>query len=142
MKAGLIVTTPEGHSLSLRSLLTKCRGARKFRATLPSRDDVPGLSLTFAARRIKGGELLIVASNLSDRNPLNVYRRRWSIECLFGDTRTRGLTPKGTRLQIAAKLSLLLAMAALAITWTNKTASSRIGRGKLKRKTHGHYARS
>jgi hypothetical protein len=142
VKAGLIVNTPEGRSLSLRSLLAKCRGARKFRATLPSQGDVPALSLTFAAKRIKGGELLIVASNVPDQNTLNVYRRRWSIECLFGDAKTRGLNLEDTRLQIAAKLSLLLAIAALAIAWTNKTASSLIGRGKLKRKTHGHYAKS
>jgi len=45
-------------------------------------------------------------------------------------------------LQIAAKLSLLLAIVALAIAWTNKTASVLIGKGKVPRKSHGHYAKS
>ena len=142
VKAGLLVGTEDGHSLSLRSLLTKCRGARKFRATLPRQGDAAALTLTFAAKRIRGGELLIVASNVTDRNILNAYRRRWSIECLFGDTKTRGLNLEDTRLQIAEKLNLLLAIVALAIAWTNKTASRLIGGGKLKRKNHGHYAKS
>jgi hypothetical protein len=142
VKAGLQVETGDGRSLSLRSLLAKCRGARKFRATFPAQGDVAALTLTFMAKRIKGGELLIVASNVTDQNTLNAYRRRWSIECLFGDAKTRGLNLEDTRLQIAAKLSLLLAIVALAIAWTNKTASTLIGRRKLKRKSHGHYAKS
>lgn len=142
VKAGLLVDTREGRRLSLASLLAKCRGVRKFRATFPSQGDRPAVALTFAARRIKGGELLVVASNVSDRNILNAYRRRWSVECLFGDTKTRGLNLEDTRLLIVAKLSLLLAIVALAIAWTNKTASALIGRGKLKRKNHGYYAKS
>lgn len=47
VKAGLLVSTQEGRSLSLQSLLAKCRGARKFHATLPRQGDVPALSLTF-----------------------------------------------------------------------------------------------
>ncbi len=89
--------------------------------------------------------MLIVASNVTDQNILNAYRRRWSIECLFGDTKTRGLNLEDTRLQIAEKLNLLLAIVAivaLAVTWANRTASNLIGRGALKRKTHGYYAKS
>ncbi len=146
VKAGMRVETDDGRSLSLRSLLTKCRGARRFRATFPSRndgqDDVAALTLSFAAKRIGGGELLIVASNVTGQNTLNAYRRRWSMRRLFGDTKTRGLNLEDTRLQIAAKLNLLLAIVALAVAWTNKTASTLIGRGRLKRKPHGHYAKS
>lgn len=142
VKTGMNVCTEDGRSLSLRSLLAKCRGARKFRATFPAQGDADALTLTFAAKRIKGGELLIVASNVTDQNTLTAYRRRWSIECLFGDTKTRGLNLEDTRLQIAAKLSLLLAIVALAIAWASKTASTLIGREKLKRKTHGYYAKS
>jgi hypothetical protein len=142
VKAGMNVRTEDGRNLSLRSLLAKCRGARKFRATFPRQGEVSALALTFSAKRIKGGELLIIASNVADQNTLNAYRRRWSIECLFGDAKTRGLNLEDTRLQIAAKLSLLLAIVALAIAWTNKTASVLIGKGKLRRKSHGYYAKS
>ena len=142
MKAGMIVETDEGRRLSLRSLLTRCRGARTFCATLLAQSDADALTLCFAAKRVKGGALLIVASNVSDRSILNAYRKRRAIECLFGDTKTRGLNLEDTRLQIAAKLSLLLAIVALAVAWTSKAATAIIGRGKLKRKAHGYYAKS
>lgn len=146
VKAGMNVDTEDGRRLSLRSLLAKCRGARKFRATLPSqgvaKDGAAALTLTFTARRIRDGELLIVASNVADRNTLAAYRHRWAIECLFGDAKTRGLNLEDTRLRNAPKLSLLLAIVSLAVAWANRTASSLIGRGGLKRKTHGYHAKS
>ncbi|OSQ56720.1 transposase [Marivita cryptomonadis] len=142
VKAGMIVITEDGKRLRLRSLLAKRRPGRKFQATFPAQGDAEALTLTFAAKRIKGGELLIVASNVPDQNALNAYRRRWSIECLFGDAKTRGLNLEDTRMQTAEKLSLLLAIVAMAIAWANKTASALIGTGKLTRKTHGHYAKS
>jgi len=72
VKAGMNVDTEDGRNLSLRSLLAKCRGARKFRATFPSQGNVAALALTFSAKRIKGGELLIgehLAANADDKGP-------------------------------------------------------------------------
>ena len=43
---------------------------------------------------------------------------------------------------IYARQNLQTAGCSIAIAWTNKTASALIGRGKLARKTHGHYAKS
>lgn len=136
------VMTEGGHLVSLKSLLRKCRGARRFQASIPGRDGNDALPLSFAARRIKDNELLIVASNAPARNALNAYRKRWAIECLFGDAKTRGLNLEDTRLSIAGKLSLLLALVALAIAWVSKTASAVIGRRKVKRKKHGYPAKS
>ncbi len=73
VKAGMRVDTDDGHNLSLATLLRKCRGTRKFRATLPAQGNTAALTLCFAAKRVKGGELLIVASNVEDRNILNAY---------------------------------------------------------------------
>jgi len=142
VKARLRVETENGRCLSLRSLFRKCHRTRRVCATFPGRDDGAALTLSFAAKRLRGGELLIVASNVTDRNTLSAYRHRWAIECLFGDTKTRGLNFEDTRLQIASKLSLLLAIVSLAVAWANRTASTLIGRGRLKRKTHGYYAKS
>lgn len=75
VKAGLLVSTQEGCSLSLRSLLTEGRGARQVRATFPSQGTFPTVSLIFAANSIKGSELLIVASNVLGQNTLNGHRQ-------------------------------------------------------------------
>ena len=148
VKENQIVVTEEGRAVLLKSLLRKRRPKRQFRAAFPEQDgqgasQLKGaLQLNFAARRIKGGELLIVASNVGASNALNAYRKRWAIECLFGDAKTRGLNLEDTRLLIPEKLSLLLALVALAIAWASKTASITIGCGEIKRKKHGYRAKS
>ena len=117
MKEKLVVTTEDGRRLALGSLLRKCRGVRTFRAALVG-DDAPGpLWLNFAARRLQGGELLIVVSNTPARSALAAYRKRWAIECLFGDTKTRGLNLEDTRLVTPRKLAMLLGIVALAVAW-------------------------
>jgi len=51
----------------------------------------PTNRLRYAAKRIRDGELLIVATNLDDGGRgLNLYLKRWAIECLFADAKTRG----------------------------------------------------
>lgn len=81
LKTKLVVTTEDGRALRLDSLLRTCRTKRVFRADL-SRDPACPLALNFAAKRIKGNELLIVVSNTPARAALDAYKRRWSIECL------------------------------------------------------------
>lgn len=142
MKEKLIVTTEDGRRLALGSLLRKCRGVRTFRAALVS-DDAPGpLWLNFAARRLEGGELLIVVSNTPARSALAAYRKRWAIECLFGDTKTRGLNLEDTRLVTPRKLALLLGIVALAVAWAARTAALLVGRKTPARKAHGYLAKS
>jgi hypothetical protein len=143
VKEKMIVSTEDGRSLALGSLLRKCRGVRTFRAAL-GRDDAPrdALWLNFAARRLKGGELLIVASNTPARPALADYRKRWAIECLFGDAKTRGLNLEDTRLSDPRKLDLLMALVALALAWAARAAVIMLGSMTPKRKSHGYFAQS
>ena len=94
------------------------------------------------ARFLDGGKLLIVAGNVLAANPLNAYRKRWAIECLFSDAKTRGFNLEDTRLTSADKLGLLLAVVALAVAWVCHTATDLMGRTAPKRKKHGYYAKS
>jgi hypothetical protein len=142
VKAGLTIATEDGRKLTLGSLLRKCRSARQFSACFAGAKSDPPLKLNFAAKRIKGKDLLIVASNAPARHALGDYRKRWAIECLFGDAKTRGLNLEDTRLTCPRKLDLLLGIVALAVAWASKTASRLIGTGKMPRKKHGYYAKS
>lgn len=142
VKEKMIVATEDGRRLALGSLLRRCRGVRTFRAAL-GRDDASGLLwLNFAARRLKGGELLIVATNTPARAALAAYRKRWAIECLFGDAKTRDLNLEDTRLVTPRKLDLLLGLVALAVAWAAKAAAMLIGRKTPARKAHGYLAKS
>jgi len=142
MKEKLIVATEDGRRLALGSALRKCRGIRTFRAALAG-DGVCGpLWLNFAARRLGGGELLIVATNTPARAALAAYRKRWAIECLFGDAKSRGLNLEDTRLVTPRKLALLLGLVALAMAWAACTADRLVGRKTPARKAHGYLAKS
>lgn len=142
VKEKLIVTTEDGRRLALGSTLRKCRGVRAFRAALGHEDACGLLWLNFAARRLDDGALIIVASNAPARPALAAYRKRWAIECLFGDTKTRGLNLEDTRLVTPRKLDLLLGLVALAVAWAARTAAILTRRKAPPRKAHGYLAKS
>ena len=142
LKGKLVVTTEDGRALAPGDAAAHLpREKRVFVADL-SRDPERPLALNFAAKRIKGGELLIVVSNTPARAALDAYRQSWAIECLFGDTKTRGLNLEDTRLTDPRKLDLLLALVALSIAWAGRAAALLLGRRTPKRKTHGYFAKS
>jgi hypothetical protein len=143
MKEDQIVRA-NGRDLNFRSLLSRCRGVRGFTAVLPGRAGHPDLELHFGARRIKGGELLVVASPYpaTGAQILRQYKKRWLIECLFADSKTRGLNLEDTRLTLASKLSLLIAITAVAIALVCRAAAQLMGRKYPARKKHGYCAKS
>ena len=142
IKENQIVTTEDGQTQNLATLLRTCRGKRDFKAKFGRENTDEEPSFFFSAKRIKGGRLLIVVTNGSAHHALTTYKKRWAIESLFGDVKTRGLNLEDTRMSMAQKLNLLFALVALAVAWASKTASKLVGRGKMKRKTHGYFAKS
>ena len=144
LKESLRVTTEDGHDLTLRARLCRAQRSRTFRARIGASENAAASDaplLDFVAKRL-GDEWLIIATNVAPRAALEAYRKRWAIECLFGDTKTRGLNLEDTRLREPRKLSLLMALVALAIAWAGRTAADRLGRRNPPRKAHGYYAKS
>jgi hypothetical protein len=132
----------DGRLWSLKSLL-RTKRARHTTQTL----DVflPGtlIRLRLAARRIKDGEWLIIMTNSSEpKRALQAYKRRWAVECLFADTKTRGFNLEDTRLTNPAKVETLTALVTLALTWVYRTASTEMRMAAIKRKSHGRREKS
>ena len=142
VRSNQYVICEDGTRRSLRDLLRTCRGKRAFTAHFGRSKDAAPVWLNFAAKRIKGKELLIVVSNRPAHHALTTYRTRWAIECMFAEAKTKGFNLEDTRLSIAKKLSLLLGIVALAMAWAAKTASAKLGTRKRPRKSHGRYAKS
>jgi Transposase DDE domain len=99
-------------------------------------------ALSFAAIRLPDASFLIVATSLNPKKALRLYRKRWQIECLFGDTKTRGFNMEDTRLTQPAKLSLLLALVALAMAWSRACAAAGKGNIDIPRASHGYRRKS
>jgi hypothetical protein len=143
IREDLRVTTEDGCELTLLARLHRRSRSKVLAGWLGTGKDRGRHRLSFAAKRLPSGELLIVATNQPvPHRALAAYRKRWAIECLFGDAKTRGLNLEDTRLTCPRKLDLLLALVALALGWAARAAADLLGSRAPKRKAHGHRAKS
>lgn len=139
LREDLRAWTAEGHELTLAARLRGRRRTHRYPARLGGPD---GPQVILGAKPLAGGDWLIVASNRPGPAPLSAYRKRWGIECLFGDAKTRGLNIEDTRLTDPRKLDLLMGLVALALAWAGRRATNALSPQVPKRKAHGYYAKS
>lgn len=145
VKAKIYVSFDNGRTYLLNSLLRKSNMAaflksHKGRFSTMSASD--GMPLRFAAKRLKDGERLIIVSNGNPQKALRVYKQRWFIECLFGDSKTRGLNMEDTRMTQLGKLSVLIAIITLAMVWIYACAKVRKGNRPIRKTKHGYLRKS
>lgn len=142
LRDGLRITTAEGHQLRLDARLHWRRRGKVLSGWLGAGSARGRHRLSFAAKPLGNGEWLIVATNARPRFALDGYAKRWAIECLFGDAKTRGLNLEDTRLTDPAKLGLLMGLVALAIAWAARAAKDLLGPRWPRRKAHGYLEKS
>jgi hypothetical protein len=131
LRGDLRITTEDGHELTLQARLHWRRRGKHLTGWLGTGRERGRHRLSFAAKPLPSGEWLIIATNQPPRQALDAYRKRWAIECLFGDAKTRGLN-----------LDLLMGLVALAIAWAARAARDLLGTRWPKRKAHGYLAKS
>lgn len=143
LKEDMLIRLADGSLRQFRTLLRK-RKRGTWEGWLNGMEASSDDRLRIAAKRIKGGELLIVATSLDDAGRgLNLYRRRWGIECMFADAKTRGLNIEDTHITDPDKLATLLVVIALAVTWAYRCATRVMGRKAIPKnsmadaKSHG-----
>lgn len=141
----LLVTLEGGQVVSLASMTrhrAQLRHLPQLRGRFKDMAERFAGSLGFAAKRRSDGTLIIVVTNRDPLIALAAYKKRWQIECLFGDTKTRGFNMEDTKLTHPAKLSLLLAVIALAIAWVQACAKAIKPDGYIPRAKHGYRRKS
>lgn len=142
VRQDLVMALADGSAWSIATLL-RTKRARHAIHTLDLLLPDSRLPVRLAAKRLAGGEWLIVVTNSPEpRRALQTYRRRWGIECLFGDAKTRGLNLEDTHLTDPAKIDTLTAVLTLAMTWIYKSATDSMGMKAIARKTHGRRRKS
>lgn len=142
LKADRLIRLEDRSLRQFRTLLRKRRRGA-WEGWLNGMETTPANRLRFAAKRIEKGEVLILATSLDDGGRgLNLYRRRWRIECLFADAKTRGLNIEDTHITDPGKLATLLVVVALALTWAYRCATRLMGRKAIPRKAQGRREKS
>lgn len=141
----LIVNLDDGYKGPLKRLL-RSRATRqrlmKAKGCFQHMEQRIGANMSFGASQLSDGRWLIVAANCVPRKALNAYKQRWQIECLFGETKTRGFNMEDTHLTQPQKLALLLAIIALAFAWSHTCAKLVQPQGDIKRAKHGYRRKS
>lgn len=90
--------------------------------------------------RLPTGELLALACSCNPRRALKNYRRRWTIETMFGNFKTKGFNLEDTHITDPDKLSTLLAVLALAVALSVKTGVAMARLKPIPIKKHGRKA--
>ena len=142
LRSDFRITTEDGHQLTLDARLHWRRRGKVLTGWLGTGRDRGHHRLSFIAKPLGDGEWLVLATNARPRFALDAYRKRWAIECLFGDAKTRGLNLEDTRLSDPRKLDLLMGLVALALAWAARAARDLLGTKWPKRKAHGYLAKS
>jgi Transposase DDE domain len=143
-KIDMTLTLEDGRTWSLATLLRK--QARYTTALLRGRingTDGAARSRLPGRQRLADGEWVIVATNRPDpKQALNDYRKRWGIECLFGDTKTRGFNIEDTHITNPDKLATLIVVIMLATAWAYRCATQSMGMKAIPRKSPGRRQKS
>lgn len=117
VKENMIAQLPDGRKMPL-SILFRSIGAGcpslLYRVTLNKQ-----LSVTVQAKRTCNGLVIVACHGLETAlaEPVNLYRKRWRIECAFACLKRKGFELEDTHLTHANRLEALMCVVVIAYTW-------------------------
>jgi hypothetical protein len=133
-----VVRRNHHYTISLKDLFAKLKQGKK--KVLKGQYTVLGLEVNLAASRNNKGELLIVLTNRCPYKALKIYKKRWSIETLFGYFKTKGFNFEDTHMTDVNKIASWMLLLTIVVTWTMKT--SLVLKEKEQKATHGRLRKS
>lgn len=87
----------------------------------PTKQDIFGLHLFFGSGPMKGSQkekIMVVSNHLPGKEALELYRKRWGIERLFGHLKRKGFDLEATHMTCPKKLEKLFAIVVIAFTYS------------------------
>lgn len=117
VKENMIATLADGRRMPLKTLF------RSIGAGCPSMIRrvclSGGLHVTVQAKRTAKGLVIVACHGLENEpaEPVNLYRKRWRIECAFACLKRKGFELEDTHLQHAERLETLMAVVVIAYVW-------------------------
>jgi hypothetical protein len=117
VKENMIATLPSGRKAPLKRLCKQvgvgCPGALRM-VTLGK-----ALNVTVQAKRTSKGLVIVACHGLEQAlaEPVNLYRKRWRIECAFACLKRKGFELEDTHITDARRLETLMAVVAIAYAW-------------------------
>lgn len=128
-----------GREIHIKKLFENLNTHQHISLCKPRR--VYGLSVYLSAIRRKD-EYLILASNQQEQDALDTYKKRWGIEVLFANLKSRGFNLEETHLIHPDRIEKLIALLAIACTWAHIIGQWIAIANPLKIKKHGRMEKS
>ena len=100
------------------------------------------LLLVQATRSIDNELVIVVSNNLQEPNLLVIYAKRWQIECLFGNFKTRGFNFEDTHITLKHRIGNLTKLIVLAFAICYLVGLVRASIKPLVIKKHGYKQNS
>ena len=117
-------------NLNIHQQVSLCKARRVY--------DLP---VYLSAIKLKD-QYLILASNQQAQAPLETYKKRWGIEVLFANLKSRGFDLEATHLVHQERIEKLIALLAIACTWAHLIGEWIALTKPVKVKTHGRREKS
>lgn len=138
-KKNFVVASYKGKNIPI----CKCFNSinRKGRCLSKTRE-IFGLPLWISGKRLDDGEILITLSNRHRKTALDWYQKRWLIETLFGNLKTRGFRLEDTHITAQEKLKSLICVLSLAYCWAYLSGKWLAKIAPIKIKKHGRKEKS
>lgn len=136
LRGNLVATLQNGSTLRVDAL---CEGVRKGRSSQMIPVKMHGVWWQLQAKRTSKGLVIVLCHGVEETlgKPVNLYRKRWKIECAFACLKRKGFELEDTHLQHAKRLETLVGAVLIAFAWSLAMAGKC---RKPKLKNHGYPA--
>lgn len=138
-KKNFIISSHKGKKIRIHKCFNSIN--RKGRCLSKTRF-IFGLHLWISGKRLDDGEILITLSNKHRKTALDWYQKRWFIETLFGNMKTRGFRLEDTHITAQDKLKSLVCVLTLAFCWAYLSGQWLAKISPIKIKKHGRKEKS
>jgi Transposase DDE domain len=133
----------EGHvPMPISTIAQGLRPGQTLILKAPCRLGAAAPAVRLVIRRLDSGELLAIATSGKPRFALQRYRRRWRIETLFANLKSKGFNLEDTHITEPARLSTLIAILAIAVALAAKSGVLAATKKPIPVKAHGRPAAS
>ena len=106
----------------------------------PKQVNILGYRLLVSGMKSNNGEYCVVVSSRNNIDSLTKYRKRWTIENMFGAFKTRGFNFEDTHLKDLERIKKLILVVGIAYFWSIMTGIWLDNINPIKLKNHGRKA--
>jgi hypothetical protein len=140
IKANYQITNARGELIRASKL---CRTLKiNERIELRGKRSLWGQAVFVAVCRKAGADQVLIISSEQSGKILLEYGERWKIETLFGILKTRGFRLEDTHITEIERISKLLALLTIAVSWAMLAGELEVQSTPLKTKKHGKLEKS